>query len=327
MAATTAAADSSIKRQHVSSDFIQLSGIPTHVMKYGKLDLNPDKYLILVIPGNPGIIEYYEHYMEELFTQSNCQIPVWGIAHAGHVKVPKHIKYSEPDADVYSLDGQIAHKIEFIERHVPRDAKLIFVSHSIGSRIALEIMKRKPELNVVKSLLLFPTIEYMAESQHGQIAFPLLRYLRWLAILIVTILSYLSPIVQYRIVRWYFQTRAVARCAYNASLNLFDPISACNSMYLALKELEQVREPDLQTIGRYSERLIVYYGAVDHWCPLAYYERMKERFPAAEIYLCQQGFEHAFVLESSEQMAEMSWHWIARVVGHSNNPIGDAINS
>ena len=37
---------------------------------------------------------------------------------------------------------------------------------------------------------------------------------------------------------------------------------------------------------------------------------MKKKFPDGEIYLCERKFKHAFVLESSEEVAEMVAPWI-----------------
>jgi len=62
------------------------------------------------------------------------------------------------------------------------------------------------------------------------------------------------------------------------------------------------------------KKLIFYYGATDHWTPVTYYEDMKEKFPDGEIYVCERKFKHAFVLESSEEVAEMVAPWIQKVI-------------
>ena len=69
-----------------------------------------------------------------------------------------------------------------------------------------------------------------------------------------------------------------------------------------------------QIIADNIERLIFYYGATDHWTPLSYYRDMKGKFPGAAIYLCQRNFKHAFVLESSEEVADMTWAWIEQIL-------------
>ena len=37
--------------------------------------------VILVIPGNPGAIEFYDRFIEQLFKE--CRVPIFGISHAG----------------------------------------------------------------------------------------------------------------------------------------------------------------------------------------------------------------------------------------------------
>jgi len=62
------------------------------------------------------------------------------------------------------------------------------------------------------------------------------------------------------------------------------------------------------------KKLIYYYGATDHLAPVTYYEDMKEKFPDGEIYLCGRKFKHAFVLESSEEVAKMVAPWIKEMI-------------
>jgi len=69
-----------------------------------------------------------------------------------------------------------------------------------------------------------------------------------------------------------------------------------------------------QVIEQNLKKLIFYYGATDHWTPVTYYEDMKEKFPDGEIYLCERRLKHAFVLESSEEVAEMVAPWIQEVI-------------
>ena len=69
-----------------------------------------------------------------------------------------------------------------------------------------------------------------------------------------------------------------------------------------------------QVIGQNVKKLIFYYGATDHWAPVSYYEDMKNKFPEGEIYLCERKFKHAFVLESSEEVAEMVALWIQGII-------------
>ena len=70
-------------------DYPVIHSIRTHVMKYGNVDKH--KRLVVVIPGNPGAIEFYDEFMKLLHQSSGW--PVWGLSHAGHSTVPKHVQW------------------------------------------------------------------------------------------------------------------------------------------------------------------------------------------------------------------------------------------
>lgn len=57
-------------------------------------------------------------------------------------------------------------------------------------------------------------------------------------------------------------------------------------------------------------QLIFYYGATDHWCPVQFYQDMKQDFPHADLRLCERGFRHAFVLDAGSQVAHMVVQWL-----------------
>lgn len=211
---------------------------------------------------------------------------------------------------VCSLQGQIKHKVAFVKEHVPQDVKVVLIGHSIGCYMILHMLSGlRDSHHVLRAFLLFPTIERMAESPKGQIATPLLKYLRWLGLGIVYILSYLSPHLQYRIILWYFRDRHVHGSVYNASMNLFDPFTVGNVIYMALQEMLTVKELDVALVQEHLPKLKFYYGVEDYWCPQKYYREMKAKFPHADVRICQKGLDHAFVIDSSEDMAAILWDW------------------
>lgn len=65
-----------------------------------------------------------------------------------------------------------------------------------------------------------------------------------------------------------------------------------------------------QGLSLVAFQLTFYYGAADAWCPVQYYEEMKADFPGGDIQLCEKGIWHAFVLESSKEVAEMVVEWL-----------------
>ena len=59
-----------------------------------------------------------------------------------------------------------------------------------------------------------------------------------------------------------------------------------------------------------KKRLHLYYGTIDKWVPVQFYESLKENVPGVQAELCQNKIPHAFVLSSSEIVAEIVSKWI-----------------
>ncbi|GFQ78591.1 lipid droplet-associated hydrolase [Trichonephila clavata] len=304
--------------QFLHQDFVNVLGVPTHIVTSGRWideplpDNDPGRFLILFIPGNPGALEYYIEFIKALYEGLQRAIPIWGISHAGHVSPPPGctVPKLQDNENLYSLEGQIHHKMAFINTYVPRDRRVILIGHSIGCYIVLELLKRLPHIQVIRCFLLFPTIERMSTSPQGQWVWPMLTYLRLPALISVYALSYLSPQMQCRLLEWYFKDRSVPECVLNASLNLFQLDCAKLCMHLARDELENVTTLDVDNIRENLSRITFYYGANDNWCPYSYYQDLKEIFPQGDIRLDKNNFEHAFVLENSKEMGALVSGWI-----------------
>ena len=78
---------------------------------------------------------------------------------------------------------------------------------------------------------------------------------------------------------------------------------------LGYSEQISIRELDVETIRRNVDRMRFYYGTTDGWCPLSFYERLKKSVPELDAVVDQRGFEHAFVLNSSDEMGEIVGEW------------------
>lgn len=297
---------------HRKSEIVHILGMPTHILKYGII--GQSGVIFLIIPGNPGIAEYYDEFMKVLYQNSKDTIPVWTISHAGHVSIPKsadNLAIEKASYSVCSLEGQIKHKLTFIKDNIPTNVKLVLIGHSIGCYMILKLLDDLDQ-QVLRCFMLFPTIERMAESPKGQVATPLLKYLRWLGALIVQGLSYLSPHMQFRLILWYFRGKTVPDCIYNASMSLFDSFCVSNVMYMANMEMQRVKKLDEDLIKRHLSKISFYYGSDDHWCPKSYYYEFKEKFPHADTRFCTDDHDHAFVLEGSKQMADILSSWVER---------------
>ncbi|XP_013869173.1 lipid droplet-associated hydrolase isoform X2 [Austrofundulus limnaeus] len=295
--------------------FIYCSGAVTELLQFGPSRLlSEHKVLFLIIPGNPGVVGFYETFMQMLHSLSGH--PVWAVSHAGHCAPPDSMDMVEDASaaerdDVFGLNGQIEQKLDFVRKHVPRETGLVLVGHSIGCYIILEMMKRDPELKVLKAVLLFPTIERMAQTPQGKVMTPVLCQMRYLAYLPVFLLSLLPDSLRALLARLALSgVSSLDGCIVPACVELLSGDCAANAIYMGGQEMKKVVERDNKTIKKHLDKLIFYYGATDHWCPVSYFHDIKQDFPHADVILCEKGFRHAFVLDAGRQVAKMVVDWI-----------------
>nr|XP_029543758.1 lipid droplet-associated hydrolase [Oncorhynchus nerka] len=301
------------------TEHLYCCGAVTEVLKFGTRNLhsgNQPKVLFLIIPGNPGVVGFYKTFMQTLHQTLGRLYPVWAVSHAGHCVPPDTMDMIEDPTvmaagDVFGLNGQIEHKLAFLTEHVPRDSRLVLVGHSIGCYLILEMMKRDPELQVVKSVMLFPTIERMAATPQGRVMTPVLCRLRYVAYLPIFLLSLLPDVLKAFMVKLVFRgLRSLDHSTVPPTVSLINVDTAANAMYMGSQEMLEVLERDNFTINQNLDKLVFYYGASDHWCPVQYYQEIKRKFPEGDIRLCSRGIRHAFVLDAGKEVAGMIFEWI-----------------
>uniref|UniRef100_H2Z651 Lipid droplet-associated hydrolase n=1 Tax=Ciona savignyi TaxID=51511 RepID=H2Z651_CIOSA len=297
-------------------------GIAVKYLKCGESSTSGKIPLVFfVIPGNPGCIRFYEKFADSLF--SKTKIPVWGISHVGHSKLPsvdltEKDKYQHPGREDCGLSRQIALKVDFLRDEVfPVAEKVILVGHSIGCYIILQIMSKldgKLAEKVEKGVLLFPTIERMRLTPQGKKLTPMLANARWLFWAVEYLIHKTDvpvAIESYKPDLFSSEPSIIETVADNiASHQVADSMT-----YMGLQEMYEVglrcrKDDDL--VSKFLSRLIFYYGASDKWCPYDFYEKMKLEFgsrPGAHIEVADQGIPHAFVLTHSHQVAEKVAGW------------------
>eukprot|EP00795_Rhopilema_esculentum_P008281 gene8281-14239_t len=296
---------------------------PTLVSQIGKN--SHSKFCVVVVTGNPGMIEFYEVFMLQLHKASKCHLEVVGISQAGHSPVWKYAKddsaQSYKKADCKNLKYQIEHKIAFVDEYVPKDKQLILIGHSIGAYIVLKMLEnRRIEQRACKTVLLFPTIENLKYTPNGNFWDPVSFYFRHPFALTAWLLSFTPLWMRKMLVDW--RTSWKGRDTHP---QLVDAFMQCvsytlmnNALYMAASEMKHVNEVDenmAQIIDRNINKITFYYGVDDKWAPVHFYDSMKKRFPNGDIRLCEHGFEHDFVVDSSEDVAGLVWDMIS----HLNN--------
>ncbi|XP_025605382.1 uncharacterized protein [Arachis hypogaea] len=114
---------------------------------------------VLLVPGNPGVILFYQDFVEFLYDQLEGNASITAIGHISHTR--KNWEHGR----LFSLEEQINHKVDFIREELQKnEIPIVLVGHSIGSYIAIEIFKRFPG-KVKYCVGLYPFLTMNPESK------------------------------------------------------------------------------------------------------------------------------------------------------------------
>jgi len=251
---------------------------------------------------------YYTTFLTRL--HARLGIPVWAVSLAGHVQPPLTSPYSLPplrkNPDLYNLQGQVEHKLAFIEKFVPENVKMILIGHSIGAKMILEVLKNSDiRSRVIKGYLLFPTIERMAESPNGKLMTGVVKHIVPVMLFLVWIFTFFPLLLKKILLSVHFILRRIPTYHVAPTLKLMNPTVLGGIMFLALDEMDKVKGLDDESLRDFSDLLFLYYGTTDGWVPLDYWKDMAKNHPEVKCMVCEKKIDHAFVLRYSNEMADI----------------------
>ena len=179
-------------------------------------------YLVFFMSGNPGLISFYEPFLSSLrdfltaAQYQNSRFHICGHSYSGFEISSSIRQAGEPKGLHEQIKDQENRLMEDVKKHqVPgRNLKVILMGHSVGSYILLELIQRHlkavkahpdmDDFDLIGGILLFPTIENIAQSPTGRIAklvLPLPGFARIMGAIASTIAGVLSANTLSRLVR------------------------------------------------------------------------------------------------------------------------------
>ncbi|KAG8623740.1 hypothetical protein KVT40_008716 [Elsinoe batatas] len=176
--------------------------------------------LIYFLTGNPGLIEYYEEYLNAILSQHNnitsstkgTAIHVYGCSLAGFeasgkVTNARFVAEHGPgpwsvDQEIEYVDGAIDDAIEDLRGNLKGNGqgsgegvRVVLIGHSLGTYMALETLRRRKarqaQGKIIGAILLCPTIMNLAGSSSGR-KVALIGSLRFTAIFLASLARFLS---------------------------------------------------------------------------------------------------------------------------------------
>ncbi|XP_015371842.1 PREDICTED: uncharacterized protein LOC107167346 [Diuraphis noxia] len=198
--------------------WVDVNGVATRVLCWGQSIDQDNKHelkrVVLCVCGNPGVTEFYEKFLQEVYRVLN--VPVWVLSHAGtnFTLFPAFIKKFLVNITLIIMEGG------HVDDHVIRSA-----------------------------------------------------------------------------------------------VRLVHPMVLRNVFSMAVDEMDKIYDLDYKPLKDNAKRLNMYFGKTDGWCPTSFYDDISKCVPEAETVLCDKGYQHAFVIGYSDEIAGVVCDWLQLDLG------------
>lgn len=288
-------------------------------LRYRALDARGPRSHVLVIPGNPGIVEFYERFAWQLHR---------GVAGGADVTVVGHLGHCCPSLTagrVHSYAEQTEHKVALVsalaagalvdeeeEGTVPAPTSLVLAGHSIGALMALEALRRVPAAPVRQVHLLTPTLHRIGDTPNGQRLTPLLRRFRHAVGTAVSAAGAALPTpVARALAAAHVGTEA---CAVEGAVVALQPGVARNALEMAWGEMNEVGDLDTNTVCAHAGRLRAVFAAKDGWVPPEHADLILSAAPGMRTS-SHSDTPHAFVVHpQGDAVARSCAEWVKEVL-------------
>ncbi|KAJ4485934.1 hypothetical protein J3R30DRAFT_3282318 [Lentinula aciculospora] len=258
--------------------------------------------VVLFIPGNPGLSEFYIPFLSALYQQSSHTC-ILAQSHLGHTE--------EATAFVYDLTAQVFAAIEAFDALTQTypAMKFIVIGHSVGSWIALQVLKARPS-EVHSLFLLFPTITNILDTPNGRSFF---RAFRPPFPYIISRSSLLLHPFYPRILPVLFPEWPRAQLDVLLRL-LRSPscIEACLSM--AHEEMNSIRKLDINLLKTHKHRIHMHFAETDGWVgdnKDLILRSFKADIGSVKVVHGDHGIPHAFCINHSQELADQCARWMS----------------
>lgn len=268
--------------------------------------------ILLFIPGNPGVIDFYHPFLTAIHNQdSSGTLAILSHSHIGHDPTVQDLAPARRASSNYALPFQIQNSLRIFDAlsiSFTANTRTVIAGHSVGSWIALQVLKLRSAA-VSGVFFLFPTITNIARTPNGRLLSRLFRppfpriasQVSWaLRLMPLTIFCRLFP--QYPIP----QVRVLLSF-------LLSPSSIFAAMTMAHDEMLNIRELDVATLNTYRHQIWFYFAENDGWVGQGR-ETILHVFRAdpdtVKVVHGHHDIPHAFCINHSEELAAECYEWL-----------------
>ena len=256
--------------------------------------------VLLFIPGNPGCCSWYQNLLLQAVKRLGHGYAVRAISYAGH-GVGANIVGSESGLDndgrsnaiVWTIDGQVEHKIQWIDGLLATDfdgrgksdlPRFIFVSHSIGAHLVQRLCVIREDILERTDLLvhLMPFIRFDPCQAHKKTILSTVAHSPDAAVRFLWTASRLASKMPKSMLDKCLEYFAGVDDKEGRQLALelvCQPRMAHNFLTLGMEEIRDVPErhddESLRIVGRHCPTAMLFCGGPDHWAPHFHLEELE----------------------------------------------------
>mmetsp|Transcript_3665 Transcript_3665/g.5090 ORF Transcript_3665/g.5090 Transcript_3665/m.5090 type:complete len:313 (-) Transcript_3665:26-964(-) len=262
--------------------------------------------VIVVVPGNPGVVDFYIEFIHHLYEKLSKRISIVAVGHAGHGA------RSLNGSKVFTLEDQIKHKGEFLKSYFEPNTKFILMGHSVGSYICLKTYIRyHTTVDIIQIMNLFPTFRHLWEGMAPFVKVAIQPGVR----------QALCSMIHYT--PWWLVKHGLAMKGdlkplhhhiINKTLDYFVILNVLTMAHIESVDIREIDAEVQDVIQNHMEKLVFLYGPNDKYAPAKYHTELIESFPGVKAHLADEDIEHAFVMNHADRVAHQIIDWLHQAV-------------
>lgn len=257
---------------------------------------------VVLLPGNPGVIEYYRPFLRRWFERLPKDVQERVCLHG--VGLPGHDLRELNGERSFGIEDHLDYCGEYLGSEVVKpglgESEIVMVGHSYGCFLGVEVMRRLEIEERAGFVMMMPCMDRMGDCM-GERERWLVRDLGGIVTGGGWIMTKVMPDV---VKEWLVERSGHDRGVREVGRRLVDGrrwgvyLNVCR---LAREEMVRIGDVGKRMTGGWGERALLVWAEEDRWCGKKSRERICEAMGGRiTVEWAGEGVRHAFVLEAEE---------------------------